>query len=121
MSKKPSLEREVIEVLWDRGEVSVRDVLARLPHEYAYTTILTVLDRLHTKGVVEREKVEGAWHYRPTRSRVATLAQALASILDEARENPEPVYLAFLDHAQAVSPDALDRLEAMIQARRRSG
>jgi hypothetical protein len=36
-------------------------------------------------------------------------------------QDPEPVYLAFLDSAEAASPDALDRLEAMIRARRRSG
>ncbi len=53
------LESAVLSTLWDHGApLSVRDVLARLRRKpaLAYTTVLTVLDRLHGKGVVVREK-----------------------------------------------------------------
>jgi len=58
------LEAEVMEELWERGESTVRDVLdalnARTPQVRAYTTVLTVMQRLHAKELLRRE-----WRGRP--------------------------------------------------------
>jgi len=51
------LEREIVSVLKDRGEATARDVLSDLRRrgkEVAYTTVSTILTRLHAKGLVER-------------------------------------------------------------------
>jgi predicted transcriptional regulator len=54
------LETEVMEELWTRGEGTVRDVLEALngrnESQRAYTTILTVMQRLHGKGLLRRER-----------------------------------------------------------------
>jgi predicted transcriptional regulator len=54
------LESEVMEEIWQRGEGTVRDVLEALNGrggaQRAYTTILTVMQRLHTKDVLRRER-----------------------------------------------------------------
>jgi predicted transcriptional regulator len=54
------LEAEVMEELWNGGERTVREVLdslnARSTTQRAYTTILTVMQRLHAKGVLRRER-----------------------------------------------------------------
>jgi predicted transcriptional regulator len=117
---KKSLERAVMNALWSHGEGSVREVLERLQQPYAYTTILTVLDRLHAKGAVGRQKVDGAWRYWARRSQGATAGHAVASLLQDLEGDPEPVLLAFLDQAERMDPDVLDRLEALIRRRRRS-
>ena len=67
------LETEIMEELWDRGEASVRDVLdalnARRTPARAYTTILTVMQRLHEKELLRRER-RGRLHvYVPVLSR----------------------------------------------------
>jgi predicted transcriptional regulator len=67
------LEAEVMEELWERGESTVRDVLdalnARGPQVRAYTTVLTVMQRLHTKNLLRREW-RGRLHvYAPALSR----------------------------------------------------
>ena len=70
----PELELECMEVLWDAGDLTVRGVrehlLLRRP--LAYTTVLTVLDRLARKGAVTRRKSGRAHLYRAA----YTLAEA---------------------------------------------
>lgn len=118
MVAKHSLEQAVMEVLWSYGEGSVREVRDRLQQPYAYTTILTVLDRLHAKDIVGRQKTDGAWRYWARRSRAASAGNAVAGLLKGIEGDPEPVLLAFLDQAERLDPTVLERLEAMIKARR---
>ena len=67
------LEAEVMEELWERGAGSVRDVLdalnARAAQERAYTTVLTVMQRLHAKGLLRREPRGRAHVYVPAMTR----------------------------------------------------
>ena len=79
-----------MEVLWRSGRsVSVRDVHESLRSDRgaAYTTVMTVLDRLSKKGVVERQLEGRAWRYRPARSRVDLYLAAIQEILDELGED----------------------------------
>ncbi|MGH9709711.1 MAG: BlaI/MecI/CopY family transcriptional regulator, partial [Candidatus Acidiferrales bacterium] len=63
------LEVSVMEILWSRGESSVRDVIHQLPRPLAYTTVMTTLDRLYKKDLLERRKSERAFFYSPRLSR----------------------------------------------------
>lgn len=77
-TRKPSarsmlgtLEYPIMEALWQRFPMNVGDVLERLndprgeDDELAYTTVMTVLSRLHDKGIVDREKKGRSYQYRP--------------------------------------------------------
>jgi BlaI family penicillinase repressor len=76
MSRKPldhfgQLQRAVIEVVWELGEATVRQVWKRLCRrkELAYTTVLTAMQRLEKNGWL-RHRVDGKKHvYLPTRTR----------------------------------------------------
>lgn len=118
MARPPQLEQRVLSMLWQGGAWSVRDIMDAVDPDLAYTTFATVLDRLHGKGEVERSKVEGAWRYTAARSRDEALAAEVVRVLERAGGGAEPVLLAFLDQVEEVDPDALDRLEALIRARR---
>ena len=48
-----TLERQILDVVWRQGRSSVRDVLTALDHSIAYTTAMTVMDRLFKKGVLD--------------------------------------------------------------------
>lgn len=87
MTRLGDLERAVMDVLWDRdpaaGPVTVRDVAEALQdRDLAYTTVMTVLDRLAGKGMVSRERAGRAWHYQPAASREAYIAQLMLDALD---------------------------------------
>ncbi len=77
------LERAVMEVLWGRDEpVAVRDVLAALEDRgLAYTTVMTVLDRLAKKDLVRRERDGRAWRYVPVNSREGYVAELMLDAL----------------------------------------
>ncbi len=120
MARSPQLERRVLETLWDGGSWYVRDVLNAVGDGLAYTTIATVLDRLHAKGRVQRAKMNGAWQYTATRTREEALAAEVGQVLRRADGAPEPFLVAFLDQVEQVDPSALARLEELIRSRRES-
>src|SRR3954464_9835354 len=63
------LETTVMDILWAAGESSVHDVVARLDRRLAYTPVMTTLDRLYKKGLLDRKKVDRAFLYAPKFSR----------------------------------------------------
>ena len=68
------LEAAIMELLWDSGASRlVRDVVADLGPQrpLAYTTVMTVMDNLHRKGWLIRERDGRAWRYAPAVSRQA--------------------------------------------------
>jgi predicted transcriptional regulator len=85
-----TLEAEVMDAVWDQEEASVRAVMdvlnSRAPKPRAYTTYMTILGRLHGKGLLERRREGKTDHYRPvhTRAEYADLrAQAeVAALVD---------------------------------------
>ena len=60
------LEADVLRVVWDRGEVTVRDVYEQLreSRRIAYTTVMSVLRNLAAKGLLEQDKSAAAYVYR---------------------------------------------------------
>jgi BlaI family transcriptional regulator, penicillinase repressor len=78
------LELDCMNTLWPIGEGTVREIrdllAARRPR--AYTTIMTIMDRLARKGIVERAKSGRAYVYRPRLSAEDARAQALGQVLD---------------------------------------
>lgn len=79
------LERAVMEVLWERAPpATARDVSrALLARDLAYTTVMTVLDRLTKKGFVHRERAGRAWSYTPRASREAYITGLMLDALDD--------------------------------------
>jgi BlaI family transcriptional regulator, penicillinase repressor len=77
------LELDCMNTLWPIGEGTVREIRDRLAprRPRAYTTIMTIMDRLARKGVVERRKSGRAYVYRPNLSAEEARRQALAQVV----------------------------------------
>jgi predicted transcriptional regulator len=115
------LETRVLEALWRRsGSASVRDLQADFP-AIAYTTLMTTLDRLHRKGVLDRVKVGRAFAYRPRHSRDelrgAIARDALGAILGPDAATLQPVISFFVDAVSRRDRDALDELAELVRQR----
>jgi BlaI family transcriptional regulator, penicillinase repressor len=78
------LELDCMNALWPMGEGSVREIRERLAlrRPRAYTTIMTIMDRLARKGVVERRKVGRAYLYRANLSAEDARTHALGQVVE---------------------------------------
>ena len=89
MRQLGQLEAAVMQHLWSAGRpVSVRETLSSLTRErpLAYTTVMTVMDNLHSKGLVAREKQGKAYLYTPVSSRDEHTAEILQEVLADSED-----------------------------------
>jgi predicted transcriptional regulator len=78
------LELECLSILWPMGEGTVRDIHHALAASKprAYTTVMTIMDRLEQKGIVTRRKVGRAFCYQPMLSAEQACLKAVEKIVD---------------------------------------
>ncbi len=88
---------------------SVREVHAVLAAErdIAYTTVMTVLDRLAKKGVAVRDRHGRAYRYTAAQSRPAMVAELMHDALASTGEHRSEVLVAFVDRVSAEDAEAL--------------
>jgi predicted transcriptional regulator len=116
------LERRVLDALWARATpASVRDLQPAFDG-IAYTTLMTTLDRLFRKGVLDREKDGRAFAYRVRLSRAeyeaARVREALDAALAAEPGRLGPLLSFFVDAVSERDRELLDELEALVRARR---
>jgi predicted transcriptional regulator len=115
------LERAVMEVVWSKGEATVRDVHDALSRKrkIAYTTVLTVMSRLAQKAVLEREAY-GAQHvYRARMTAEGFVDQASRREVERLLADYGDLAIThFLQAASAVHPDLMTRLRRLARRSR---
>src|SRR5580698_4839774 len=94
----PPLELQCLKALWGLGEGTVRDVRQVLvgKRSLAYTTVMTVLDRLEKRGGVSRRKHGRSFIYLPKVSRDELRRVAVKELVDTFFDGSEEALLAYL-------------------------
>jgi predicted transcriptional regulator len=117
------LEIQVMEVLWAAGERSVREVIEQLDRKLAYTTVMTTLDRLFKKGLLDREKSERAFlysarvsHHEWERRRAGDL---VAGLLAASQPSRELLLSSLVDAVGQHDASLLEELEEKIRRKRK--
>lgn len=113
MKQLGELEAAVMQRLWDwKRPVAVREVLEDLNRErsLAYTTVMTVLDHLHSKGFVRREKLGRAYLYSPVSSREEHSAELLGEVLAGSTDRSATL----LHFVGKMSPDEIAQLRSAL-------
>ncbi|HEV2615764.1 MAG TPA: BlaI/MecI/CopY family transcriptional regulator [Candidatus Acidoferrales bacterium] len=117
------LEISVMEILWSRGESSVRDVIRQLPRALAYTTVMTTLDRLYKKNLLERRKSERAFLYLPRLSREAwerkRAGDLVADFLAGSQRSSDLLISCLVEAVGQYDKALLDALEKKIRTKRK--
>lgn len=117
------LESQVMEILWQHGESNVHDVAARLARPLAYTTVMTTLDRLYKKGLLDRRKSERAFLYTPRFTRQEWERRRAGDFVASFLVRPEAssdLLISCLVEAVGQQDEALlDELERKIRERRK--
>ena len=118
------LEAQVMECLWQSGAaVSVRDVAERLKGPWAYTTLMTTLDRLFKKNLATREPRGRAFAYRARLSRTDLGVEALrtaVSDINASADSPDLALAALVDALESHDPEWLDSLDRMVKEKKRA-
>ena len=100
--------------LWPMGQGTVREIRDRLAarRPRAYTTIMTIMDRLARKGVVERRRVGRAYIYSPNLSAEDARTQALGQVIENFFGGSKDALLAQLNAATPLAHAAVAALRA---------
>jgi predicted transcriptional regulator len=117
------LEAEIMEVVWDQGEVTVRDVHDTIAEDrsIAYTTVMTTLGRLSDKGFLKRREAHPAHRYSAVVTREQYARSTVKSVVDWLVDHfPEPAVAYFVDRVGEEDEDSLERLRRVIDSRRSS-
>ena len=114
------LEVEVMDYLWHVGESDVRQAHQALSSgdKRSLNTIQSTLDRLHRKGILDRVKQGRAFHYTPAIAREELLTSCLQNIADQLGGFDRGALMAAFLTLDGVTSADLDRLQALIDARR---
>jgi predicted transcriptional regulator len=115
------LERPLMEILWTKGLMKGRDLYEEIRREkdIAYTTALTVLDRLSKKGFVKKDRKSGTILFTPAVSRQAYESAVTESLVQKAFEvSPDLAASAFADIFSRMPKEDLNRLEKLIEEKK---
>lgn len=105
-----ALESDVLAALWAAdGPQTAREVRERLPGDLAYTTVLTILSRLHDKGMLVRHREGRGYAYEPARDEASHTAQRMHSLL-EGGSDREAVLARFVSELSAQDEHLLHQL-----------
>jgi predicted transcriptional regulator len=118
------LEAEIMDVVWDTGEVTVRDVhrLLESSRPLAYTTVMTTLGRLADKGLVKRMEDQPAHRYTALVTREQYARSTVKSVVDWLVNHfPDPAVAYFVDRVEKEDERVIERLRDAIDQRRVKG
>jgi BlaI family transcriptional regulator, penicillinase repressor len=116
-----SLQKAVMEAVWDLGEATVPQVRDRLDREQmpAYTTVLSVLQKLEKAGWLTHRALGRSYIYVPTRSRQEAGETSVRTFIERVfRGDPLQMFQHLLED-QDLSDDDLKTLKTMIDRRRK--
>ncbi len=116
-----------MEMIWqgnkDAGEVSVRDIYQAFDERLAYTTLMTTLDRLHKKGLLNRRKDGRAFYYSsrvsPSDFERGIANEVIDALLGRCKGSAEPVLACIVDTLSERDRELLDQLDRLIKEKLR--
>ncbi|HCS49967.1 MAG TPA: hypothetical protein DIW61_17655 [Candidatus Aminicenantes bacterium] len=115
------LERPLMEILWTKGSMRGRDLYTEIRRErnIAYTTALTVLGRLSTKGFIKKDRESGTILFTPAVSRQAYESMVTEGFVQKAFEiSPDLAISAFADMFYKMPKGSLDNLEKLLEKKK---
>jgi BlaI family transcriptional regulator, penicillinase repressor len=117
-----ALERKMLEEVWSRGNVTVRELVEAGSMRLAYTTIMTTLDRLFKKGLLQRSAEGKAFRYSPSCTREEFPRFVAVTGIRQWIESAEASTLSlsyFVDAISVHDARLLDELRELVEQKRR--
>ncbi len=122
----PDSELDVLKVLWDRKQATVRDVLKTLEaaghvgekdgRPWSYATVATLLDRLETRGVVESDRADQAFTYRPVVTAREVQQRRVENLVDKLYQGEPGLLVLHLLKSHPLDPGQAREVRALLEA-----
>lgn len=121
LSKLPPRERQIVDILYERGPVLVAEICDALPDQLSGSAVRAMLKRLEDKGYVQRSESERGYLYSPAVSDVLAKKSALSEIVRVFfNGSPASAATALLGMSDRLKEDELSQLEEMIARARKT-
>jgi predicted transcriptional regulator len=121
LSKLPPRERQIVDILYERGPVLVAEICAALPDRLSGSAVRAMLKRLEGKGYVHRSESERGYLYSPSVSDTVAKKSALSEIVRVFfNGSPASAASALLGMSEKLKEDEIDELEQMIARARKA-
>ena len=114
-------ERQIMDIIFEHGQMSVADVLENLPDAPSYSTVRALLRILEEKGHLTHQKDGPRYIYRPTQPRDQAGQSALKQIVQTFFDKSIEKTVAALVSDEEVSDEELERLSHLIEQARKGG
>lgn len=110
-------ELEIMKIIWERGETTVRDVYEALREKrrIAYTTVMTMMKTLEEKGHLEKWQEGRAYVYRSTRAKSQVLRSMVREFVNRVFDGSAEPLLVHLIRDRQLSEEELDEIRRMIR------
>ena len=120
LSKLPPRERQIVDILYERGPLLVADICEALPDQLSGSAVRAMLKRLEDKGYVQRSESDRGYLYRPAVSDSVAKKSALSEIVRVFfNGSPASAASALLGMSDRLKDDELSELEQMIARARK--
>src|SRR5919112_4715195 len=120
LSKLPPRERQIVDILYERGALPVADICEALPVQLSGSAVRAMLKRLEDKGFVTRAESDRGFLYAPAVSDTVAKKSALSEIVRVFfNGSPASAASALLGMSDRLKDDELSQIEAMIAKARK--
>jgi predicted transcriptional regulator len=121
LSKLPPRERQIVDILYERGALPVADICDALPDLLSGSAVRAMLKRLEDKGFVQRSESDRGFLYSPVLSDSVAKKSALSEIVRVFfNGSPASAASALLGMSDRLKEDEIDQLEEMIARARKA-
>jgi predicted transcriptional regulator len=120
----PDSELDVLKVLWDKGQATVREALETLRgagRQWSYATVATLLDRLESKGLVTSDRSDLAFVYRPAISSQEVQQRRLNNLVDKLYQGEPGLLVLHLLKSHPLDPGQAKEVRAVLDEMTTSG
>ncbi|MBM2832999.1 MAG: mecI [Candidatus Brocadiaceae bacterium] len=118
-----ALEKDIMEVLWTRGESSVKDILDAFSNDRdtSYSTVITVTNRMAQKGLLKKRKVGKAYFYKPIYDREQFYEFISKKVVEGVSEfSFQSAMVHFVDYMAQADPDKIEYFSKLIESKRKN-
>ena len=111
------LELEVLKTIWQNQPCTVQQVakIISSQRKYARTTVLTVMQRLHAKKFLKRQKINGVFQYSTTEGRSKVISRLIGQFLDKVLDGSALPFVAYLSQSKDLTKEQAETLLAIAE------